>query len=136
MDLNYFIKHAPSIIENQVKTALIRVAKENNISDATQMNVLVHYNKIAEQEQISFIPHYKGKEVARIPMTKIIDGSIGDALRVLMLKIWNDEKDKNNIAIEYVNFIMKLQPNGIVLVWSYHCGVYGTQMRVKDFLSL
>lgn len=136
MNLSFFIKNAPDIIENQVKNALIKVAKENSIPDATQMNVLVHYKNKGDYEQILFIPHYKDKEVARIPLSKLINGEIGRALKILMLKIWNNEKTRHGINIVFVNFIMKLQPNGVVLVWPFHHGNYGDQMNIQQFLSL
>ena len=132
MDINFFIKHAPQIIENQVKTALIKVAKDNNIPDATQMDVLVHYS----QGRILFIPHYNHKEVARIPLSTLITGEIGNALLTLMLKIWRNESQRYAIAVELVNFMMHLQTNGVVLVWPYHQGQYGEQISIQQFLSL
>lgn len=132
MNIDFFIKQAPSIIENQVKMALVKVAKENNIKDATQMNVLIHYRK----GRILLMPHYGGKEIVRIPLIGLVNGEIGNALHILLLKIWNKEKQRYNIALELVNFIMKLQSNGMILVWPYHQGIYGDQMNMQQFLSL
>ena len=136
MNIDFIIKNMPDIVNNQVKTALVKVAKDNNIQDPTEMDVLVRRETFGINERIMFMPHYKGKEVAKIPFLKIIDGGVGESLQTIILKVFKKQSLVLGINPAFINFIMKLQKGGVILVYTYHYGEYGHHMNVSEFLSL
>ncbi len=131
MIIDLVIAHSPEIIETRVKEVLINVAKEHNIPNATEMTILVRN----ENERIIFIIYYNNKEITRIPFDKINE-NIGSAVEKLIIRVFKKEAARYHLNEVFVNFIMKLQSDGVILVWPYHEGIYEEQMRIQQFLAL